>query len=248
MRPVSNLPLVLPALTLPALGALFSALTLILVLATAPLSLALSGRGPAAGLSATMVTGTVWRGRLTDAALGGVRLGDVRIGVSPLSLAAARVRLGFRSEAAQGAVRLGARSVELMDVQAVLPLTALSPGAGLSGQVRLRGFNLEIRGAKCQEAGGEVVFDQLSLGGLELAGLTLAGTPTCSGWDVMVPLRGQADGVDVQANLRVSPTGAYEMQLDLRTTRPEVEAALSAAGYQRTLNGYETRLSGRLGA
>ena len=50
----------------------------------------------------------------------------------------------------------------------------------------------------------------------------------------------------MQADLRTTPAGAYEARLTLRTTRPEVEAALAAAGYRRTLDGYEAALTGRL--
>lgn len=234
-------------LSLPALTALFSAASLVLILATMPLSLALSGRGPEAGLSAASASGTVWRGRLRDAAFGGLRLGDVEIGVSPLSLLAARVRLGFRSESLRGAARLSSGRLELLDIEGDLPLTAMAPQAGLSGRVGLRGFDLDLRRSECQRAGGEVRLDQINLAGLELPGLVLTGSAACAGKDLVVPLRGQAEGVDVQADLRTTPVGAYEVRLILRTTRPEVEAALVAAGYRRTLEGYEAALTGRLG-
>ncbi|MDO8900114.1 MAG: type II secretion system protein N [Phenylobacterium sp.] len=233
-------------LSTPALFALFFAFALILVLATAPLSLVLAGRAAGAGLSAAAVSGTVWRGQLSDAAFQGVRLGDVSLRISPVSLLAARVRLLFDSDPARGAVRLGPRRIELLGVAADLPLVALAPGAGLGGRLELKDFDLELRANECRRAAGEVVLRQLSLAGLDLPGLSLAGTAACSGQDLIVPLRGQAEGVDVQADLRVSPAGVYRMQLILRTTRPEVEAALSAVGYQRTLRGYETTLAGRL--
>jgi general secretion pathway protein N len=207
-------------LSLPALAALFSAACLILILATMPLGLVLAGRGPDAGLSAGSASGTVWRGQLRDAAFRGVRLGDVQMGVSPLSLLAARVRLGFRSERVQGALRLGPGRIELLEIDGALPLAALAPQAGLN---------------------------QIGLSGLDLPGLVLTGTAACAGKDLMVPLRGQAEGVDVQADVRTTPAGTYEARLTLRTTRPEVEAAWAAAGYRRTLDGYETALSGRLG-
>jgi general secretion pathway protein N len=229
------------------LVALFAALGMILILAAAPLSLALSGRGPAAGLSAASVSGTVWRGRLTDAAFSGVRLGDVKVGVSPLSLLAAQVRLGFEGDAARGAVSLGPRRLQLSDLQADLPLSALAPDAGLAAQVGLTDFDLELHSGACRRAGGEVALEQISLAGLELPGLRLAGTATCAEDDLVIPMQGQAEGVDVQADLRATPAGAYQVHLVLRTTRPEVEATLTAAGYRRTLVGFETTLAGRLG-
>jgi general secretion pathway protein N len=233
-------------LSLPALAAVFSAATLILILATMPLGLALAGRGPDAGLSAASASGTVWRGELRDAVFGGVRLGNVQMGVSPLSLLTARVRLGFRSEGVRGALRLGPGRIELLDIDGVLPLGALAPQAGLDARLGLTDFSLDLRRAACQRAGGEVSLDQIRLSGLELPGLVLTGAAACAGKDLMVPLRGQAEGVDVQADLRTTPAGAYEARLTLRTTRPEVEAALAAAGYRRTLDGYEAALTGRL--
>jgi len=234
-------------LSLPALAALFSAACLILILATMPLGLVLAGRGPDAGLSAGSASGTVWRGQLRDAAFRGVRLGDVQMGVSPLSLLAARVRLGFRSERVQGALRLGPGRIELLEIDGALPLAALAPQAGLNARHGLTDFSLDLRRAACEQAGGEVSLDQIGLSGLDLPGLVLTGTAACAGKDLMVPLRGQAEGVDVQADVRTTPAGTYEARLTLRTTRPEVEAAWAAAGYRRTLDGYETALSGRLG-
>ena len=95
-----NLPLVAPAL-----GAVFGLATLLVLLAVAPLSLVLGDRAAAAGLSAAEVSGTVWRGRLSDAAYRGLRLGDVGLGVRPLSLLAGCPRLGFKGEAATGLAR-----------------------------------------------------------------------------------------------------------------------------------------------
>lgn len=234
-------------MTAQALGGVFVALTLILVLAMAPLSLVVAGRAQAAGLSATTVSGTVWRGRLGDAAFGGVRLGDVRIGVSPLALLAARISLGFQGEALRGGLSLGPRRTQLRDVDADLSLASLAPEAGVIGRVRLRDFGLALRGGQCREAEGAVALDQISLAGLELPGLSLSGAPACAGADLVIPLSGQAEGVDVAGDLRISPGGAYRMGLTVRTTRPEVDLALGAAGARQTLSGRQLQLAGRLG-
>ena len=237
-----NLPLVAPAL-----GAVFGLATLLVLLAVAPLSLVLGDRAAAAGLSAAEVSGTVWRGRLSDAAYRGLRLGDVGLGVRPLSLLAGRPRLGFKGEAATGAARLGRGAVELIGVDAVLPLGQLAPASGLAGTVRMAGVLLDLRDGECRRADGQVALQDISLAGLHLPGLVLAGAPTCAGASLALPLRGQAEGVDVQADLLIGADGGYQMDMVLRTTRPEVGAALAAAGYERTLNGYQRRLVGRLG-
>jgi general secretion pathway protein N len=243
MRPAPpNLPLAAPAL-----GAVFGLATLLVLLAVAPLSLVLGDRAAAAGLSAAEVSGTVWRGRLSDAAYRGLRLGDVRLGVSPLSLLAGRPRLGFKGEAATGAARLGRGAVELIDVDAALPLGQLAPDSGLAGTVRMVGVSLDLRDGECRRADGQVALADISLAGLQLPGLVLSGDPACAGASLALPLRGQAEGVDVQADLLIGADGGYQMDMILRTTRPEVEAALGAAGYERTLDGYQRRLVGRLG-
>ncbi|MDP1618215.1 type II secretion system protein N [Phenylobacterium sp.] len=243
MRPASpNLPLAAPAL-----AAVFGVAALLVLLAMAPLSLALGDRAAGAGLSAAQVSGTVWRGRLSDAAYRGLRLGDVRLGTSPLSLLAGRPRLGFKGEAATGAARLGRGGIELIDLDAALPLGQLAPAAGLSGTVRMADVSLDLRDGECRRADGQVCLADIGLAGLQLPGLALVGDPTCSGASLALPLRGQAEGVDVQADLLIGADGGYQMDLILRTTRPEVEAALGMAGYERTLNGYQRRLVGRLG-
>jgi len=234
-------------ITAQALGGVFVALTMILVLVMAPLSLVVAGRAEAAGLTAASVSGTVWRGRLGEAAFGGVRLGDVQIGVSPLALLAAKISLGFEGEALRGGLSLGPRRTRLRDVDADLPLASLAPDAGLIGRVRLRDFGVALRGGQCQEAEGAVALDQLSLVGLDLPGLSLNGSPACAGADLVIPLSGQAEGVDVAGDLRISPGGAYRMGLTVRTTRPEVDLALGAAGAQQTLGGRQMQVAGRLG-
>lgn len=243
MRPAApNLPLAAPAL-----GAVFGLAALLVLLAMAPLSLVLGDRAAKAGLSAAQVSGTVWRGRLSDAAYQGLRLGEVRLGVSPLSLLAGRPRLGFQVEAANGAARVGGGGVELIDVDAVLPLGQLAPASGLAGTVTLADVSLDLRDGQCRRARGQVSLGDISLAGLSLPELVLAGAPTCAGASLALPLRGQAEGVDVQADLRIGADGGYQMDMVLRTTRPDVEAALGMAGYERTLNGYQRRLVGRLG-
>lgn len=229
------------------LTALFCALVMILLLAMAPLSLALGARPQAAGLSAAAVTGTVWRGRMSDAAIGGVRLGDLQVGVSPLSLLLARVSLGFQGQTVRGELVLRPRHTRLIKVDADLPLTALLAGGGVNGRASLRDFDLDLLGGRCERAGGAVSLDQLSLGALELPGLMLSGAPSCGGEDLVIPMSGQADGVDVAADLRVSPQGVYRIDLILRTTRPEVGLALGAAGAQTTADGHLIQLTGRLG-
>ncbi|MDO8409584.1 MAG: type II secretion system protein N [Phenylobacterium sp.] len=234
-------------LAAPALGGVFGLAALVVVLAMAPLSLVLGDRAGAAGLSAAQVSGTVWRGRLSDAAYRGLRLGEVRLGLSPLSLLAARPRLTFAGEVATGAARLGRGAVELIDVDAALPLGQLAPASGLAGTVRMVGLSLDLRGGECRRAGGQVSLADISLAGLQLPGLVLAGDPACAGASLALPLRGQAEGVDVQADLLIGADGGYQMDMILRTSRPEVEAALGMAGYERTLNGHRRRWIGRLG-
>ena len=55
-----------------------------------------------AGLAARQVSGSLWSGQLADAAWRGVPLGDLAVGLAPLSLLSGAPRLGFEGPALTG--------------------------------------------------------------------------------------------------------------------------------------------------
>ncbi len=229
------------------LAGLFALVAVLVLLASVPLRLVLGERAAAAGLSAERVSGTVWSGALTAASFQRLALGDVRVGLNPLALLIGRVRLGFSSAKARGALRLTPQGVAFQGVDFTAPATVLAPGLPLAGVAELSDFDLDLIGGGCRSAGGQVRLSELALDGVPLPGLVLSGTPVCADEAVRLPLAGQAQGVDVQADLVARPSGTYQLTTTLRTTRPELDPLLTAAGYVRGLDGYSRTQTGSLG-
>lgn len=230
-----------------ALAGLFALAAVLALLAAAPLSLVLGERAAAAGLSAQGVSGTVWRGRLQGASFRDLPLGEVRLGLNPFVLLIGRVHLGFSADQAKGTLRLAPQGAAFHDMHLTAPTSALAPQFPLSGLAEFSDLSLDVLGGACRRAGGQVRLSELALDGAPLPGLVLSGAPACADGAVRLPLSGQAEGVDVQADLIVRPDGAYQLTTTLRTTRPELDAVLTDAGYVRGLDGYSRTQTGRLG-
>lgn len=237
-----------PPLSSATLAGVFVAVMLLALLVLFPLTLALGGRAQAVGLSATETTGTVWRGRMIEARFGGAPLGDLTVGANPLALLIGQTRLGVRGQAIQAKLQLGGGGdVAVRDLSGRFPLVWLAPEAGIGGTLMLDDVNALFSAEGCGRAAGAAELTAVSLQGLDLPGLELRGAPACGPrGSLVLPLRGQAEGVDVEADLRVARAGGYELDLLVRTTRPEVDAALAAAGFERRLEGRGRRTVGQL--
>jgi len=229
------------------LAGLFALVAILVLLASVPLRLVLGERAADLGLSAERVSGTVWAGTLTAASFQGLALGDVRVGLNPFALLIGRVRLGFSSAEARGALRLAPQGIAFEGVDLTASTGVVAPGLPLSGTAELADLDLDLIGGACRNAGGQVQLSDLALDGVPLPGLVLSGAPDCADGAVRLPLTGQAQGVDVQAELVARPSGAYQLTTTLRTTQPELDPLLTAAGYVRGLDGYSRTQTGRLG-
>lgn len=229
------------------LAGVFALVAILALLASTPLRLVMGERAATAGLSAERVSGTVWAGKLTGARFQGLALGEVDVGLNPFTLLVGRVRLGFDSTVAGGALRLAPQGIAFEDVNLTAPTGVIAPGLPLSGTAELSDLDLDLIGGACRKAGGQVRLSDLALDGVPLPGLVLSGAPVCAEEAVRLPLAGQAQGIDVQAELVARTSGAYQLTTTLRTTRPELDPLLTAAGYVRGLDGYSRTQTGRLG-
>lgn len=229
------------------LAGVFALVAVLVLLASVPLGLVLGARAAEAGLSAERVSGTIWAGKLQGASFRGLAVGDVNVGLNPLALLLGQVRLGFSSAEARGAMRLAPQGIAFRGIGLTASTAVVAPGLPLSGTAELSDFDLDLIGGACRGAGGMVRLSDLALDGVPLPGLVLSGTPVCAEGAVRLPLTGQAQGIDVQAELVARASGAYQLTATLRTTRPELDPLLTAAGYVRGLDGYSRTLTGRLG-
>lgn len=198
------------------------------------------------GLSASEVTGTLWRGRLNGARLGPVALGDVRARVSLWALLAGRTELSlqgetgpFRADLAAGRGELTARQVDLR-----APLALLGLPAGADGALALSQAGVSFRDGQCRSASGRLVLEGLAGPGWE--GPTLDGPLSCDGREVLARLEGRDDRVALDAELRMDATGVWRLAVTARPDDPLVAAALLAQGYAEGPEGLTFDARGRL--
>lgn len=217
------------------------ALALLLFL---PLQLVLPRLSPPPGLSATAISGSLWRGRLRSAEWNGVALGDLRLGLSPLSLFTGRRELWLRSAHA----RLSLSSGRLRGIDDAEGVLQLPPLAGLALRASLEDAGMLFDAEGCRSAGGRVRLE-LGLPGNALAPVILSGTPACEGRSGRLVLLPEQPGGPLlpEATLTVEADGGYRLQSLVRSDDPAIRLALLAAGFQDAPGGLGRVDSGRLG-
>ncbi len=200
-----RLPMRRLALFLPLLG-----LALILFL---PLRLAL---GAIDGLTARDVSGSVWSGRLQEARLGPVALGnlDARLAVLPLLTGRARIDVERDSAAPDrfaGAFSVGGNRRAAEAVTGLLPVDGLF-GALPVASIELTDVTVRFRDGACERGEGQV---RAALSGAP-AGLpaSLSGAARCDSGALLVPLVGGAAGDGVM--LRIFGDGRWSTELRVR--------------------------------
>jgi general secretion pathway protein N len=216
--------------------ALALALLLVAVMAaTLPLRLALAGSdAAAAGLSARGVTGSIWSGRLTDAAWRGAALGSIDAGLSPLALLGGEARLKFQRDDALRGPLSGA--VILSGGQGIADVSgAASLGAALGGvpldTLRLDGVTARFDAAgACAEASGTLALSlAIPVPGLDLAnGLT--GPLACRDGRAEAALASQSGRE--RLTLSVDGKGAWRARLSVAAgSDPALAAILRGIGF-----------------
>lgn len=233
------------------LAQIFALAVGVLLIALTPLRWALHAAGAdQRGLAAQSATGTVWRGELKAARMGGVELGDVGLGLDIPGLFLGGGRAWFNAKApisARGVIALtGSRAIG--GLHASLPLDAVMAHAPVRGRLTLKDVDLEFRRGACSSAKGQVTLDQMSLpGGAPLApSLVLSGEPSCRDGMVVAPLSGLADGVAIDLLISLDAAGRYRLETVLRATNPQFAALPGLSGFERTMEGFRRVDQGRL--
>ncbi len=224
-----------------AIGALLA----LLLFAPLRLATALIGLDDA-GITARGASGLVWAGRLDQARAGGFDLGTIDIGLHPLPLALGRARLGFArsdgsTEPLSGTAEIG------IGRRGFDRLTGSIVGGNIGGlpveRVAFDNARLLFVDGQCSDASGRVTLViGLSIAGLELRnGMT--GDLRCAGQEAAVTLAGQS-GLE-RLNLTVDADGNYVARLGVQSADPLLGAALSAAGFGPTAEGFVRTARGR---
>lgn len=227
------------------LAAWFAAAFALGLLLWTPLQLVLPRLQLPPGLAATAVEGSVWNGRLREARWHDARIGDLRLGLSPLPLLAGRQRLWMQTPAAGLVLRSG-RIRGIDDGNGVLPLPGV---AGLGLRASLEDARLLFDDAGCAAAGGRVRVELAFPAGV-LEPVLLSGVPACEGRSGVLELLPEQPGgaLGLEATLAVEGDGRWRLQARARSDDPAVRAALSMHGFQDAPGGSSRVIEGGPGA
>ncbi|MCW1384033.1 type II secretion system protein N [Novosphingobium sp. KCTC 2891] len=228
-----------PAGSRMTLALLFLAALVVLL----PLRLVLGG---VPGLSASAAEGTIWSGRVRDAAIGPFVLGTVDAGLSPLPLLVGRREVWLRRGGADplhGRISGAGGEVRLSSVDGTV-----APGGAFGGlpveAINFAGFGAALADGRCLSAEGSVTATLPPLGALGGGPILLSGRARCDGAALLLPLRGSG-GME-RLDLRIHANGGWRAEFVLADPPMEAVPALVAMGFVARPGGLGLRTSGRL--
>lgn len=223
------------------------------LIALMPLSLVLDWAKPArAGFSAAAASGTIWDGRVAQAWLSDLFLGDAKVGLQPLSLLSGRPQIGFRLEggdfSGDGALALGRNGAALRLRQGRLDVVNLNFPAIRTGELRFANVSVDFQRGACRMASGAVETDILEkLGaGWNLRAPLLKGNFACVAGAAEAPMQGNSEIGSVTATLRVQADGLVRITTRVATQDPIVGPLLGAAGFSPGAEGFSRAEESRL--
>lgn len=230
------------------LAGLFAALLPVLLLVALPLRIALEWSGPAGqALTARMAAGSVWNGRLEDAFLAGIPLGDAELKLSPLSLVTGSPAVRLVSPTLTTTLQMGRRQgLAQADGSLLLPADSLMPGAGLI--LRAERLTALFSADTCLQASGLL---NVALVGPDSAPLAVfEGPAVCSGRSAVLSLASAGgEGLLAQgrATLRFHPDGQWEVEVQVPGTQdPRSRQMLEAMGFLPGPGGWSRMARGVL--
>lgn len=200
------------------------------------------------GLTARSAGGTVWSGQLDQARLGPVDLGTLDIGLKPLPLLLGRASMTVDRAATAGTQPLSGTVSLGIGRRAIEGLSGTLGGTSIGGlpveSIAFDNATIIFADGRCVEAAGRMTMTVgLSVAGLQLRnGMT--GGLNCEGSSVATTLVGQS-GLE-RLRLEIDGDGNYVARLMVQSTDPALGAALSAAGFGPTAEGFVRTARGRL--
>ena len=229
-------------------AALLGAMLLAALVLTFPLRLAAGWFGlDAFGVSAREVRGSVWSGRLGEARLASLPIGDVgaRLNLLPLLAGRARIDLsrdGESPDRLEGAISVSRNGGGIDDATARVALGPLLAPLPLLA-MDLSDVSVHFKDGLCEKAEGRVraEIDGAAMG-LSLPG-GLSGNARCDGGALLLPLVSQS-GMEA-VSLRLISGSRYQAEVSVRPGEAGPERLL-ASGFSLKGDSYVMSLGGAL--
>lgn len=193
-------------------------------------------------ISAPFVGGFVWGGRIIDARIGGLPIGDLKAGLSPLDLLVGRVKIWIEGQFKGAAITSFSGSG--VDIDALNLPVSRSFGPVTLQQFDISSARIRFSGGSCKEASGRA---QLVLGPSPLLGNQAGrytGNLQCDG-DGVSSLMVSQSAMERLA-LRIGSNGGYTATMVVKAQDDTMAAALRAAGFRDTASGFSAKLTGTL--
>ncbi len=188
------------------------------------------------------VSGTIWSGRVSDARIGPLLLGDLDLGMRWPGWLGFR-EAGMRSGALAGRLRPSNSGVAAQDVEGSLELNGEARAFG-GERLDLSAVSLDWGDAGCHKASGRIRLQLLP----QFAGVTLgqllSGTPKCRDGRFELKLASQAGLESIEMELRAG--GAFRTVMTIKPADPAAVPKLIAAGFVESPTGYKLEQSGRI--
>lgn len=224
--------------------ALFGAFLLVAMLAFLPLRAVLGWIGVGdAGLTARQATGAVWAGRMSEAKLGPLPLGDLDAALSPFALFIGRARVALAGPTLHGAATISRHRIGIDEMTATLAAGAAFaplPVANLS----LDDVTVHFVDGACESAQGRVRATLVGMTEGVAVPPLVSGAIRCDGAALLLPLASQAGSEGI--TLHIQGDGRYRGELSLQPTDPQVAQKLALGGFTQVGNAYRLSLEGQL--
>lgn len=198
------------------------------------------------GFTARQVAGTIWYGRIGSLHLRSTPLGTFEVQLDPFALLIGNISMQFkRMDDPHGllegrlvaglsrGIRDSSGRIAAGEMFAPLPIEALE----------LQDVTVLFRNGVCIEAEGRVTpIIAAPIPGVQFAGMT--GAMQCDGERARVRMSSGSGAERVE--FYISSSGRYRGWLSVRTTAPELGAALALLGFRPSPEGMTLTVNGRL--
>lgn len=198
------------------------------------------------GVAVTTAEGTVWASTLRGVAVredvvpGGMALGDVTFGLSPLALLTGHAKTPIAASGGalegQGTLSVGiGGDLEVSGVEASLLLDSLPLMVPLRGRIDITDGHLSMEGRKCTSGRGDVRVAAAPRG-ISLPSSvsdTLTGSLTCADGDIVMVLVPRAGTVGPFVELRAHPAGRWTAVVGAEPASEEDRQMLALLGFAR---------------